>query len=86
MSHELGNDIYVRSAAIANFDNNLGQEVNTIRNLVGTTTFESLVAQNAAYVKTTTNPSENFSVETDEDEKKQRSYVDIEDFNTFRYC
>ena len=81
MSHDLGNDIYVRSAAIANFDNNLGHEINTIKNLVGTTTFESLIAQNAAYAKTT-NPSENFSVETDEDEKKQRSFVDIEDFNT----
>ena len=29
LSHDMGPDIYVRSAAISNYDNNLDQDINT---------------------------------------------------------
>ena len=76
------NEIYVRSAAIANGgDNSLCHEINTINHLVGATPLDNLVAmQQAAYPRTNSS-SECVSI-TDFDEKRQDTYMDNEDFNT----
>ena len=76
----MGPDIYVRSAAISNYDNNFDQDINTIKQFGGTAPFESLIAPQGGFEKTT-GPSEQISVESDENENK-RSYIDIEEFNT----